>query len=172
MKRPQLRKTLGSHTLLASTLAWIAALAVAAVHTGLVQVLPYQQLTFMLVYPLTIMLPGAITMILLPAARRRWYRWVALGGLSLVVFPEVYPLVMLVGETWLLHQSWVTERHDAGPTKAAIRWPWKRTAPAVAKTSGPSTIAEALAAEKSASPKRPKKFPARGSSRPVAEDGA
>lgn len=63
--------------------------------------------------PLLIVFPGIVSMTLLPGGWKRWYRWVALLGLVMMVLesPTSNPfLVILVGETWMLHRAWVTER--------------------------------------------------------------
>lgn len=149
---------------------WALCALIAFAHALGAPLLPYQELTFFWVYPLVILLPGLITMIMLPGAWRRWYRWAALSGLSLVVFPQVFPLVLAFAETWLLHQSWVTERGAGAP--AALRWPFKTKAKPTRRAGerGPATIKEVLRAEGKAS--KSKKFPKRGSSSPVGENEA
>lgn len=63
------------------------------------------------IFPLLVVLPGIITMTLLPGGWKRWYRWAALLGLAMMLTESSNPyIVILVGETWILHQSWVTER--------------------------------------------------------------
>jgi hypothetical protein len=63
------------------------------------------------IFPLAVVLPGIITMTLLPGGWKRWYRWAALLGLAMMLFENSNPyIVILFGETWILHRSWVTER--------------------------------------------------------------
>jgi hypothetical protein len=79
-------------------------------------------------YPLAVVFPGIISMTLLPGGWKRWYRWAALLGLAMMLFESSNPyIVILVGETWILHQSWVTERRiglkhlfNASQRKAAV----------------------------------------------------
>ncbi|MCU6479105.1 hypothetical protein [Arthrobacter sp. A2-55] len=92
-------------------LAWVLATAVAAIHILAVFSIPFTPSTFVWLYPLAIIAPGAATMILLPGAWRRWYRWAALLALSFNVYPDILPAVLFVGECWALHQSWAVERH-------------------------------------------------------------
>ncbi|ACL42355.1 hypothetical protein Achl_4404 (plasmid) [Pseudarthrobacter chlorophenolicus A6] len=62
--------------------------------------------------PLLIVLPGIISMTLLPGGWKRWYRWAALLGLVLMVLESSSNpfVVILFGETWMLHRAWITER--------------------------------------------------------------
>lgn len=62
--------------------------------------------------PLLVVLPGIISMTLLPRGWKRWYRWAALLGLVLMVLESsANPfVVILFGETWMLHRAWITER--------------------------------------------------------------
>ncbi len=63
------------------------------------------------IFPLLIVLPGIISMTLLPGGWKRWYRWAALLGLAMMLTENSNPyIVILFGETWILHRSWVTER--------------------------------------------------------------
>lgn len=59
-------------------------------------------------FPVVTVLPGLISMTLLPGGWKRWYRWAAILGLTLnAVDPFI---IVLIGETWALHRMWVTER--------------------------------------------------------------
>lgn len=63
--------------------------------------------------PLMIVFPGIVTMTLLPGGWKRWYRWAALLGLVLMVLESAANnpfIVILFGETWMLHRGWITER--------------------------------------------------------------
>jgi hypothetical protein len=63
------------------------------------------------IFPLAVVFPGIISMTLLPGGWKRWYRWAALLGLAMMLFEASNPyIVILFGETWILHRSWVTER--------------------------------------------------------------
>lgn len=94
---------------------WMAAAAVATLHIlGLVVVLNVAPMGVLVwVAPAFIVLPGIVTMTLLPGGWKRWYRWGALLALVMMFleYPSPNPfVVLLVGETWMLHRSWVTER--------------------------------------------------------------
>ena len=71
--------------------------------------------------PLLIVFPGIVTMTLLPGGWKRWYRWAALLGLVLMVLESSSNpfIVILIGETWMLHRAWITER--TVPVKALFR---------------------------------------------------
>lgn len=63
--------------------------------------------------PLLIVLPGIVTMTLLPGGWKRWYRSVALLALALMILETNLRdafLIILFGETWILHRAWITER--------------------------------------------------------------
>lgn len=62
--------------------------------------------------PLLIVFPGIVSMTLLPGGWKGWYRWAALLGLVLMVLESSSNpfVVILIGETWMLHRAWVTER--------------------------------------------------------------
>lgn len=62
------------------------------------------------VFPLLIIAPGLVTMALVPGAWRKWYRWVAIGFLTLSVYSELLVLIMTVGTAWGLYRSWFLER--------------------------------------------------------------
>jgi hypothetical protein len=93
---------------------WIAAAAFTFVHvfvlTTALIALPLD-VTWWL-GPLLIVFPGIVTMTLLPGGWKRWYRWGALLGLAMMFLnlnsnPFV---VILFGQTWMLHRALVTER--------------------------------------------------------------
>ena len=59
-------------------------------------------------FPLLLLLPGVVTMTLLPGGWKRWYRWAALFGL---VLNSLEPfVVILIADVWILHRSWMVER--------------------------------------------------------------
>lgn len=59
-------------------------------------------------FPLVTILPGLLSMTLLPGGWKRWYRWSAILGLTLnAVDPFI---IILIGQTWALHRCWVIER--------------------------------------------------------------
>ncbi|GAA4033760.1 hypothetical protein GCM10023063_16980 [Arthrobacter methylotrophus] len=102
---------------LASPVRWVAAAAFTFAHifalASLILLGPgFLSMDIMSwVFPLAVVLPGIITMTLLPGGWKRWYRWAALLGLAMMLFENSNPyIVILFGETWILHRSWVTER--------------------------------------------------------------
>ncbi|OCI32823.1 hypothetical protein [Oerskovia enterophila] len=61
---------------------------------------------------LTMLSPGIITMILVPGATKRWYRWAALWMLVIGgVTAEAAAPVLFVGTAWILHLTWTVEPH-------------------------------------------------------------
>ncbi|MBW4096340.1 MAG: hypothetical protein HIU81_13740 [Acidobacteria bacterium] len=75
----------------------------------------------LLLFPLLILSPGIITMILVPGAWRRWYRWLGLLGLMITSYSDYLQITALILTTWATHASWVSER------TAPIRWIHRRT---------------------------------------------
>ncbi|MBG0738697.1 hypothetical protein IV500_04580 [Paeniglutamicibacter antarcticus] len=103
-----------NRTELLPSLRWVGFTAVTITHIIIIAVvlsLVPMSLAWWMV-PLAIVLPGIITMTLMPSGWRRWYRWVALLGLVLMVSESSSNpfVVILFGETWMLHRAWVTER--------------------------------------------------------------
>lgn len=100
-------------------LLWVTAAGAAIAHTVAMwaaYTLPSPETVGWLV-PLVTLAPGLATMAVLPGGWKRWYRWAAILGLTL---NSVDPfIIILIGETWALHRSWVTER-DA-PLKSLLR---------------------------------------------------
>lgn len=89
---------------------WAGAVGFAIVHTVALWacfVVPAPQVATWL-FPLVAILPGIVTMTLLPGGWKYWYRWAALLALLLNAV-DPFSLV-LVAVTWLMHRSWVTER--------------------------------------------------------------
>jgi hypothetical protein len=102
---------------LAGPARWVAAAAISLVHVVAVIALilfgpgSISMELMSWLFPLAVVLPGIITMTLLPGGWKRWYRWAALLGLAMMLFETSNPyIVILFGETWILHRSWVTER--------------------------------------------------------------
>lgn len=112
-----------SREALAGPARWVAAAAFTIVHiiaVALVLNLLPMDIIWWLV-PLMIVFPGIVSMTLLPGGWKRWYRWVALLGLVLMVLESSSNpfVVILFGETWILHRIWVTER--TAPVKDLFR---------------------------------------------------
>jgi hypothetical protein len=102
---------------LAGPARWVAAAAVTFAHifalASLILLGPgFLSMDLMSwIFPLAVVFPGIISMTLLPGGWKRWYRWAALLGLAMMLFEASNPyIVILFGETWILHRSWVTER--------------------------------------------------------------
>ncbi|MET4144011.1 hypothetical protein [Arthrobacter sp. UYCo732] len=98
--------------------------------------------------PLMVVFPGIVTMTLLPGGWKRWYRWVSLLGLVLMVLESTSNpfVVILFGETWMLHRAWITER--TVPVKNLLRRGKPKEEPVCFKP-GP-------APKKNKAPRRPK----------------
>lgn len=63
--------------------------------------------------PLMVVFPGIVTMTLIPGGWKRWYRWAALLVLVLMVLEANLRdafIIVLFGETWILHRAWIIER--------------------------------------------------------------
>lgn len=89
---------------------WGICLAVAALYVMVLFAAPFPQGSVVWLYPLALAAPGLITILVLPGAWRRWYRWATIVFLGMSVYPDSVALILGVGVTWALHRSWITER--------------------------------------------------------------
>ncbi len=92
---------------------WTAAALAAYLHALALNFVPYTAETISWLFPLVLIVPGLLTMILLKNGFRRWYRWAAVCLLFTTTFPDSATAVLVVGEAWALHRQWVTERDGA-----------------------------------------------------------
>lgn len=93
-----------------AVLPWAACAAASVLHLVLLYSVPLAGANALAIYLGIVLLPGLLTMILLPGAWGYWYRWAALAGLSVATFSDMFIAVLLIGETWALHRSWEVER--------------------------------------------------------------
>jgi branched-subunit amino acid ABC-type transport system permease component len=56
------------------------------------------------------LVPGAVTALLVPSSRRRWYRWVTILSLAQIINPWATAPFLLVAVSWALWRSWSVER--------------------------------------------------------------
>lgn len=132
-----------------------AAAVFSGIHVAVIFAATFPAATAVWLFPLFFLLPGLLTMILLPGAWRHWYRWLVLGALCLVVVQDALALVLFTGQAWALYRSWFVERSiPLGRLFSPRRTP---AAPAKTGASGPATVAEAMAAEKADLVPAPKK---------------
>lgn len=130
-----------------------AAAVFSGIHVAAVFAATFPAATAIWLFPLFFLLPGLLTMILLPGAWRYWYRWLVLAFLCVTVVQDALALVLFTGQAWALYRSWFLERTVPlaklfSPRKGA-------KTPVTTRTSGgPTTVAEALAAEKTGAPVR------------------
>lgn len=79
---------------------------VATLHTGVALLSYYPNSIVAWAYPLAVCSVGLLAIALIPGQLARAYRWAALIGLSMIVFPTWFFLVMIVGESWALYRAW------------------------------------------------------------------
>lgn len=94
----------------ATALAWLACGAVAALHAWTLSTAPYQASSVMWVFPLLVLVPGLVSMLLLPGEIRHWYRWLTILGLTYSSYAEFITPIVFIGTLWALHRAWVLER--------------------------------------------------------------
>ena len=66
-----------------------------------------------------VLVPAFVSMLVVPGAARRWYRWVCVLAIGYVVEQAFVSLFLLVAVAWLLHVTWVVDR----PADTRLRVP-------------------------------------------------
>lgn len=89
---------------------WMAVMIAAALHVIVLFAVTFPAGTVLWMFPLLVAAPGLLTMILIPGAWRKWYRWAVIVSLAFSVYPELLALVLAVGTAWALYRSWFAER--------------------------------------------------------------
>lgn len=89
---------------------WMAAMIAATVHISVLFSATFPTGTVLWLFPLLVAAPGLLTMLLIPGAWRRWYRWAVVVFLAFSVYPELLAIVLTVGTAWALYRSWFAER--------------------------------------------------------------
>jgi hypothetical protein len=89
---------------------WMAVMLASAVHVSVLFSVTFPVGTVLWLFPLLVGAPGLLTMILIPGAWRKWYRWAVVVFLAFSVYPELLAFVLTVGTAWALHRSWFVER--------------------------------------------------------------
>lgn len=116
-----------------TALKWAVCTAVAALHSWSLTSAPYEASSIAWVFPLLVLAPGLMSMLLLPGEWRHWYRWLAILGLTYSSYAEFIPVTVFIGTLWALHRAWVIERsaplrgifslRRTGKTKTSARTP-------------------------------------------------
>lgn len=145
-----------------SSIVWaLASAAVSAAHVAVLFSVTFPVGSVVWLFPLLFVLPGLLTMVLLPGAWRRWYRWLVLVFLAFAVQQDLMATVLFFGHAWAIYRSWFTERTQ--PLSVLFR-PRRKPSPAPAKTAaaqkGPTTVAEAMNADKNPEPEAAPAVPA------------
>jgi cell division protein FtsW (lipid II flippase) len=122
----------------ATVLAWAACLVVAGVHSWTLSVAPYQAATVIWVFPLLVIVPGLVSMLVIPGEWKHWYRWLAIVALTYSSYAEFIAPIVFIGTAWSLHRTWVTERK--APLRSLLAFRRTATAPE-AKGSRPTKTA-------------------------------
>lgn len=63
--------------------------------------------------------PAVVSMVIVPGAVRRWYRWVTVLAIGYLVDQAFVSLFLLAALAWLLHTTWVVDR----PAGTRLRLP-------------------------------------------------
>lgn len=134
------------------------------IHVAVIFAATFPAATALWLFPLFFLLPGVLTMILLPGAWRHWYRWLVLAFLCVTVAQDALAVVLFTGQAWALYRSWFVERTIPlgklfSPRRAA-------KVPAKAAT-GPTTVAEAMSADKAATASARRSSPAKNATGPA-----
>ena len=89
---------------------WMAVMIAAALHVVVLFAVTFPTGTVLWMFPLLVVAPGLLTMLLVPGAWRKWYRWAVVVFLAFSVYPELLAIVLTVGTAWALYRSWFVER--------------------------------------------------------------
>ena len=60
-----------------------------------------------------VLVPALVTLVALPSSLRHWRRWLTFVAVLFVTDTAWTLYVLVIGETWILHREWVTDRAPA-----------------------------------------------------------